>query len=618
MTSSISPSEIYRQRCERYGAERDRLQRHSNRNGDLNLALVLAALVALGAAALWTHPTLYWLATILGVGFVVSFIHHDRLKGRLARAATRYDLNSEGLHRLARNWSALPNPLSVEPPPTDDDALDPYTVADLDLLGPASLGHLLGTPNTPVGQTTLRAWILHPATPDTVDRRQRAVDELAPLVDLREEVGLRGRLMGQSQADFEAFIAWAERPGWLHSRPWLIWLVRLLTVITLGLGVAYGLGQPVYPALIAVFILNLALMGTAGRRVAAEINAVMARQGIFHAYAEMFQLLETQPLTAPALRHLQSQLRAGDLGADEQMRRLGRLMPLVEIRRWVFFFFVEWATLWSFHALWLLENWRRDAGDHVRSWLIALGEAEALIALATLRHDHPAWVFPQMRAGAEVQLDAHNLAHPLLPPARAVGNDVTVGPPGTFLLVTGSNMSGKSTLLRALGVNTVLAQMGGPVSAAGMRLPTLTVASSMRVQDSLSQGVSYFMAELRRLKEIVDRVDAHRDQPDRPILYLLDEILQGTNTGERQIAARRIILHLVRQGAIGAVSTHDLTLADTPAVAAASVPVHFSERFERTPDGPTMTFDYQLRPGIATSTNALKLMEVVGLPLEDR
>lgn len=613
-----TPIEIYRQRCERYGAERDQLQRRSNRNGDLNLLLVLAALVALAAAALWTHPILYGLAAILGVGFVVSFIHHDRLKGRLARASTRYDLNNEGLHRLARDWSTLPNPLAIEPSPADDAALDPYTIADLDLLGPASLGHLLGTPNTPVGQTTLRAWLLYPATPDTVEQRQRAVDELAPLVDFREEVGLRGRLMGQSQADFEAFIAWAERSGWLHSRPWLIWLARLLTVITLGLGVAYGLGQPVYPALIVALIVNLALVGTAGRRVAEEINAVMARQGIFHAYAEIFHLLEAQPLSAPALRALQGELRAGDLGADEQMRRLGRLMPLVEIRRWVFFFFVEWATLWSFHALWLLENWRRDAGDHVRSWLMALGETEALIALATLRHDHPAWVFPQLTAG-ETRLDGRDLAHPLLPPDRAVGNNVSVGPPGTFLLITGSNMSGKSTLLRALGVNTVLAQMGGPVCAAEMRLPAaLTVASSMRVQDSLSQGVSYFMAELRRIKEIVDHVDAHRDQPDRPILYLLDEILQGTNTGERQIAARRIILHLVGNGAIGAVSTHDLTLADAPAIAAAAVPVHFSERFERTPDSPTMTFDYQLRPGVATSTNALKLMEVVGLPLEDR
>jgi ABC-type multidrug transport system fused ATPase/permease subunit len=612
-----NPTQIYRQRCETFGAERDLLQRRSNRNGDLNLILVLAALVALVAAAFLAQPVLYWLAAILGVGFVVSFIHHDRLRGRLARVSTRFDLNNEGRHRLARNWSALPNPLPLDPPPADDVALDPYTVADLDLLGSASLGHLLGTPNTPIGQATLRSWILHPASPDVVDQRQHAVDELAPFVDFREEVGLRGRLMGQTQTDFEAFIAWAERPGWLHSRPWLIWLARTLTVITLGLAVAYGLGQPVYPVLVGVLILNLALMGTAGRRVSAEINAVMARQGIFHAYAEIFQLLEAQPVTAQALRHLQSQLRAGDLGADEQMRRLGRLMPLVEIRRWVFFFFVEWPTLWSFHALWLLENWRRDAGDHVRSWLTALGEAEALIALATLRHDHPLWVFPHLTAG-ETRMDGRDLAHPLLPPDRAVGNNVTVGPPGTFLLVTGSNMSGKSTLLRALGVNTVLAQMGGPVCAAEMHLPaTLTVASSMRVQDSLSQGVSYFMAELRRLKEIVDRVDAHQDQPDRPILFLLDEILQGTNTGERQIAARRIILHLVESGAIGAVSTHDLTLADAPAIAAAAVPVHFSERFERSADGPTMTFDYQLRPGIATSTNALKLMEVVGLPMED-
>ena len=208
------------------------------------------------------------------------------------------------------------------------------------------------------------------------------------------------------------------------------------------------------------------------------------------------------------------------------------------------------------------------------------------------------------------------MAHPLLPSDAAVGNDVEVGPVGTFLFVTGSNMSGKSTLLRAIGVNSVLAQMGGPVSAAEMRLPPVLVASSMRVQDSLDQGVSYFMAELRRLKAIVDRADQTEARKTRPLLYLLDEILQGTNTSERRVAARQVILHLLRSGAIGAVSTHDLTLADAPDLAVASVPVHLTESFTDGADGPAMDFDYTLRPGIATSTNALKLMALVGLPLD--
>ena len=166
-------------------------------------------------------------------------------------------------------------------------------------------------------------------------------------------------------------------------------------------------------------------------------------------------------------------------------------------------------------------------------------------------------------------------------------------------------------------MNAVLAQMGAPVCAAHLRFSPLVVASSMRVQDSLEQGVSTYMAELRRLKTIVDLADRRQERAQRPLLYLLDEILQGTNTAERQIAARRIILHLVRAGAVGAVSTHDLTLAGSAEMAAAGVPVYFTETFTRGPEGPAMSFDYRLRPGIATSTNALKLMELVGLPLED-
>jgi DNA mismatch repair ATPase MutS len=290
----------------------------------------------------------------------------------------------------------------------------------------------------------------------------------------------------------------------------------------------------------------------------------------------------------------------------------------------VLFFPVEVVTLWNIHLLWLLERWQRDAGAYVRGWLVALGEMEALIALGTLHFDHPAWTFPELEKAPEAMagdtgslcVEGQDVAHPLLPPDRAVGNDVLVGPPGTFLLVTGSNMSGKSTLLRAIGVNCILAQMGAPVCAAQLRLPPLTVASSMRVQDSLAQGVSFFMAELQGLKAVVELAEARR--ADRrageiPVLYLLDEILQGTNTAERQIAARHIIQRLLNTGAIGAVSTHDLTLAAAPELAAAATAVHFTESFTRGPEGPAMRFDYKLRPGIATSTNALKLMEIVGL-----
>jgi MutS domain V len=279
-------------------------------------------------------------------------------------------------------------------------------------------------------------------------------------------------------------------------------------------------------------------------------------------------------------------------------------------------FVLQVLLLWDFHTLALLEGWQRDAGRHARRWLTTLGELEALAALAALRFENPGWCLPEVAAG-EPELRARDLGHPLLPPARRVGNDVTVGPAGTFLLVTGSNMSGKSTLLRAIGVNVALAQAGGPACAAAMRLPPLRLATSILVEDSLAGGISFFLAELLRIKQVVAAA-AEAGREGAALLYLLDEVLRGTNSVERRIAVRRVLRHLLAQGALGAVSTHDLELAAGAGLAPAARQVHFRETLTPGAPGsgaPRMTFDYRLRPGPATTTNALELLRQVGLDL---
>ncbi len=632
---TTDPAAVYRQRGAAFGAEHARLTQRSRANGNLNLVLFFGAVAALTVASVRGELLWYVPAAGLGIAFIVALANFQRLKQQVGRAAALVAINAEGVERIARNWPALPPPPNLEPPPEETDAaagsgatLDAATAADLDLLGVASLQHLLNTPTTPVGQTALHTWILQPAAPAAVAARQNAARELGPQLILREEIGVAGRLLGPAQSHYERFVAWAESAPWLQKAPGWLWAARLLPLAALGLAIAAWYGQPVYWPLAGVLLANLAITLTIGRRAADTIAQVEAQQEVFTAYAGLFALLGEQSFSAPALRHVQERLWTGagkEVGssgaetsgrADKMMLRLARLMPLAAIRRWVLFFPVEVATLWNFHLLWLLERWQAEAGGSVRGWLAALGEMEALLALATLHHDHPTWNFPELddspQAERTPQIAGSNIAHPLLPPDRAVGNNIAIGPPGSFLLVTGSNMSGKSTLLRAIGVNCVLAQMGAPVCADRLRLPPLAVASSMRVQDSLARGESFFMAELRGLKAVVDLADAHQEG-DRPLLYLLDEILQGTNTAERQIAARHIIRRLVDAGAIGAVSTHDLTLAAAPELAAAANAVHFTESFTRGPQGPAMRFDFKLRAGVATSTNALKLMELIGL-----
>lgn len=627
-TPTTDAAAHYAARLDHYTSEYVRLTQRSHRAGNFNLLLFFCAFAVIAAGAFSRSLPVVLAGALLSAAFVAGLVAHNRIGQRLHRTAVRSALAREGLARMERRWSDLPAPPTLAD--TDimrspgiaaaaSSQIDLATAADLDLLGYASLEQLLGAPNTPVGKTTLRRWILEPAAPAVARERQQCAAELAAQVDFREEAALRGRQFDADPARYARFVDWAEGESWLHAHRLWLWVARLLPLAALALFVALLAGYPVWMPLLAVMAVNLAVLQTVGRRAGEDIQRAAAQQGVFAVYASIFELFTAHPMDAARLARLQQQLHAGDLSADRQMRRLARLMPLVDIRRSIYFFPIEVATLWSFHVLWLLEGWQRAAGGSVRAWLDALGEAEALIALATLHFENPAWVFPDLddAPGRAPGFVAASMAHPLLPPARAIGNDVTIGPPGSYLLVTGSNMSGKSTLLRAVGVNVVLAQMGAPVCAAALHLPPLAVISCMRVRDSLEAGVSFYMAELRRLKEVVDAAHAHGDGRGVRLLYLLDEILQGTNTAERQIAARHIIRRLIECGALGAVSTHDLTLADAPELKSSAHEVYFTEHFTRGADGPTMTFDYILRPGIAISTNALKLMELVGLPVGD-
>jgi DNA mismatch repair ATPase MutS len=331
------------------------------------------------------------------------------------------------------------------------------------------------------------------------------------------------------------------------------------------------------------------------------------------ALVPQLDLLSGQEAADPALRAVVGRLGRGEDAARRHLDRLSRLLDFVESRRNLVYATLAPVLLLDVHLYTALDRWRTAHGAAARDWLEALGEWEALSALATLAYDHPDWTYPKLATGSAPELKAKALGHPLLPPTRCVRNDVTVGPSGTFLFVTGSNMSGKSTLLRALGANAVLANAGAPVCAVALSLPPVRVHTSMRIEDSLAEGISLFMAELLRIKQVVEAAGS-TDGAGRPVLYLIDEILHGTNTAERRIAARGVVRHLLGSGAIGAVSSHDLTLAEAPEIESAAQAVHFREEVGSADDaGAVLTFDFKLREGVATTRNALKLLEAVGL-----
>ena len=570
------------------------------------MAAMLVWILARGsqqAGALWLG-----MAAIAAL-FAVLVAHHSRLSLRERRMRDRALLAHAGLHRLRREWRALPERDWQAPPG------HPYAI-DLDIFGPASLARLLPPVTSIPGSGTLRSWLLAPAPVAEVRRRQTAVAELAPLVELREDLSIEAGGVWGAPRRIEQFVRWAENPGsLLTSRPWLVWASRIIPAITLMLGAAHGAGVIARPLWMLPLLIGIALVAAFSRRLFAALRRALPESEILARYAELLRVTADAKLESPMLRDLQQDISSDEATAHIQVARLVRIMRMAEIWRSPMLHFpLQLGLLWDFHLVHLLERWQRSAGRDVGRWLAALGAAESLSALATLAHDNPDWTFPELTESGPAILDARALGHPLLAPDVRVANDVSVGPPGTFLLVTGSNMAGKSTLIRSIGLNVVLAQCGAPVCAEHLRCPPLAVHTSIRVQDSLEQGVSFFMAELLRLKQVVDAAHA-APESGRTLLYLLDEILQGTNSSERTIAARRIVGHLVASGAIGAVTTHDLALAGSEALVRARTDVHFTEQLTRNADGESkMTFDYRLRPGVATSTNALKLLEIVGLP----
>lgn len=602
---------IYRERAERYDGSRDRCVKRARQLTHARLAVFLAASVSFLLVFEVGAPASYLLlaaSLALAVAFLVLIVRHNQIERRRRWFDQLAALCRDGRARIARQWDALP----VHDPVAVGDT-EPYA-DDLDLFGHVSLFTLLGTVATPPGRTRLRRWLLDRADRDTILARQEAVAELIPLIDLREEITARGRSMSKATAaGAESFLAWAEDRPWLAQRPLILWTARSLPPLTLLL-IALNVAAIVpYAAWVLALAVNLTFSYTVGAHVHRIFDRAFARENALQGYAELIGLVERARFTAPLLLQIQDALSAQQPSAYLQMKRLHRLLALAEVRLSMLHAAIQALTLWDFHVLRRLERWQLTAGRHARGWLAALGELDALAALAGLRFENPGWAFPEICYDRPQTVEATGLGHPLIPESVRVANDVQVGPPGTFLFITGSNMSGKSTLLRAIGINVVLARTGGPVCASSMRLPPLSLATSMRVYDSLQHGLSHFMAELKRLKRVIEAARHAREVGEGPLLYLLDDILQGTNTGERQIAARKVIGQLLAEETIGGVTSHDLALADTEPLAKARHAVHFSEQIREEPDGPRISFDYKLRPGVATSKNALKLLQIVGL-----
>jgi MutS domain V len=556
---------------------------------------LLCALAAI-AVGLWLarlHPRLLGWALLPAIAFVMLWIAHERLL-RALRAATRLEsLYRGGLERLEDRWAG-----------TGDDGLrflhpsHPYA-RDLDLFGAGSLFQLLSRAVTAAGQRTLADWLLQAADPRHAEARQAAVAELAAHIDLRERLALSGD--EQPPGGAPSLTAWAETAQTSVPRLLRIAALPLAAVWFAALlwWIARGAGAP----LLAISALNLAL--TYRYRALVMAGAAAAEQAAhgLRALASVLAAFEAQSFVAPRLLALTRSLRADGIAPSRAVAQLRRTMHWLESSDNWFVKLLDLFAFWTPLCMLAVERWRRRYGAHVRTWLTAVGEFEALCSLATFHYERPDARFPTFLSEGPA-IEACRLIHPLLPANTAVPNDLTLHPAGALLMVSGPNMAGKSTLLRAIGLNLVLAQCGAPVCASSMTLSPLAIGASITVQDSLQSGLSRFYAEIQRLKQI----DAlARTQPT---LFLLDELLSGTNSHDRRVGTEALLRGLLAQRAIGLVTTHDLALTEIVTnLGGGATNMHFGDRFL---DG-KLHFDYRMTPGIADSTNALELMRSVGL-----
>jgi MutS domain V len=590
----VSPAEEYSARHAAHEARVLELTKRDERIASARLLVAVLATAIVAASLFLNALSLWWVTPAVAAfaGLVMWHASIRRARTRAARAAAFY---RRGLNRLNDRWAGGGQ--------TGEGFQQAHHVyaADLDLFGRGSLFELLSAVRTRMGQGMLAEWLLAPAAAEELRARQACIHDLRERLDLREDLDVAGDIGVGVHPD--ALIAWAESANQLQ-RPWIRWAAFVLPMLALATAAVWLFRGVRWPFLL-VLLAEIAILYVLKKRLDTVVHAAERGFEDLRLLSTLLGRIESESFDSPALQSLQRQLASHAQPASRAIARLGTIAEFAGSRKnqlvQVLF---EVPLLYSVHVAFAAESWRSRHGAAVRIWLPAIARVEALSSLAMYAYEHPQDPFPELVEGAAM-FEARGLGHPLLPAPVCVRNDVRIHHPTRTLLVSGSNMSGKSTLLRAVGVNTVLAMAGAPVRAESLRLTPLQVGASIRINDSLQEGSSRFYAEITRLRQLHDLL---ADGPS--LLFLLDELLQGTNSKDRRIGAEGVLHAFIEQGAIGLITTHDLALTDIAGLHSGALHnVHFQDDF----DHGRMIFDFKLRDGVVTKSNGIELMRAIGL-----
>ena len=591
-----TPLDEYRARAERWRIQHTKSEQRSRQLGNARLATGLAA-VAIAALAIGAGVLSPWWLLLPLIVFVVLAILHDRAdkqRDAALRGTAYYD---RALARMENRWIGKGHQGEAFRDPKH------LYAEDLDLLGPGSAFELLSTSRTATGDRMLAEWLLAPALPEIVKARQAAVSELRERLDLREDIALMGEDI-RTAIDDQAMKTWGERPAvrFFPGARWIALALACAAVATFVLFLSQVLSLRPFLAVVLAELTFGLIVRDSVRNVATLVSTPAQELKLVRLLLER---LEKEPFKSPRLEQLTHALDLHGLTASAEIRRLERNVEYLDSARNQFFRLLAAPLVWIPQFTMAIEKWRQECGPHIGEWVAAVGEFEALCSLATFAYERPDAVFPELVSEPAPLFDGVDVRHPFIPRDHAVGNDVKLGGACSLWIVSGSNMSGKSTLLRAVGLNAALAWAGAPVCCARLRVSPLRIGASIRVNDSLTDNKSRFYAEISRLRDIVDLARA-----GQPTLFLLDELLSGTNSHDRRIGAAAVIQGLVERGAIGLVTTHDLALAEiTATLGERARNVHFEDHIENG----EIHFDYHLRAGVVERSNALELMRAVGL-----
>ncbi len=533
---------------------------------------------------------------LLGAGAILAIllVIHERVLGRLDVCKRLSGLYQRGLDRLEDRWSGQGEKGNEF---YDKDHL---YVEDLDIFGDNSLYQLLCTCRTLMGKRALAAWLLAPAPADVVQQRQLAVRELRDKLDFKEQLAILGGT-AHIESDPVVLPEWAAARAGLKRRLW--WPAAIILAVASLVSFAYGLVGSWLPFL--NILLLCAIVSSALRR---QVNLVLANIGAasrdLSLLALLMQCIEQEKFETPILQALQRKLANPTLSASECIGKLAWIADFEKSRMSLIGRAIDRPFMYSVQLACALETWRDAYREYVPAWLDTVGEVESLVALSTYCYEHPEDPFPELLPDSDcICIHGHALAHPLRPANGFVSNDISLDQQCRILLISGSNMSGKSTFLRVVGINVVLAMMGAPVRAEKLQLSPVAIGTTIRVSDSLEEGVSRFYAEIQRIRNIVELSSR------TATLFLFDEILQGTNSQDRRVGAEGLVKSLLRCQTIGLVTTHDLALTELQKLSKQIRNVHFQEALK----AGKLSFDYRLRDGVVTTSNGIELMRSIGL-----